>query len=145
MATYHFKCYLCGRSISARSKYFKKYLQDYFCVNAKELSEKYICKNCKVERGEKAYSRSDLRIQAFPSFVSLKRTIAAEARKLLAIGFENPYAKQNFAETVKVLLDQAGVRQYTFIIEKNELKGILLRLPFIGNVRMTLNLNENYD
>ena len=145
MATYHFKCCLCGKPISARSKYFKKYLQDYFCINARELGEKYICKNCKVDRGEKAYSRSDLRIQAFPSFVSLKRTISAEARKLLDIGLKNEYAKQNFAETVKLLLDQAGVRQYTFIIEKNELKGILLRLPFIGNVTMKLNLNEDYD
>jgi hypothetical protein len=145
MATYHFKCYLCGKVISARTKYFKKYLQDYFCINAKELSEKYICKNCKVDRGEKAYSRSDLRIQAFPSFVSLKRAILVEAKKLLAMGLKNEYAKQNFAETVKVLLDQAGVRQYTFIIEKSELKGILLRLPFIGIVTMKLNLNENYD
>ena len=141
MATYHFKCCLCDKKVSARTKYYKRHLQKYFCVNAKELSNRYICYQCQQERKEKRPSKTQLRLEWYPRFKELKKLISLEAVKLKTLGINNQYAMNNFLETVKTMLDAEGVVHYSYVVD-NELKGILMKLPFLGTVLMKVNLNE---
>lgn len=145
MGTYHFNCCICGKKVSARTKYFKRNLQKYFCVNAKELSDRYVCWACRKSRGEKQQTRTQLRVQIYPRFTALRKQISHEATKLKKLGVNNQHAMKNFVETTKALLDSEGIVRYSFIVE-NELKGISMWVPFLGIVEMKLNLNEDeYD
>ena len=141
MATYKFNCSLCNKAVSAHSKYFKLHLQKYFCTSKEELSLRYVCFSCRKERNEKHPSRCQLRLQIFPKFKEIKRLISIEASKLKKYGPLNIEMRNNFLATVKTLFDNEGILKYSFIIEK-ELKGILIYVPFMGNIIMNLNLNQ---
>lgn len=147
MATYKFKCSLCNKNVSARTKYFKKHLRKYFCDNSKELSLKYICKDCKKERGEKIEkpSSSEIKLTSYPKFNKIKKQISKEATSVQSSGFQNKIVLENFLRTVKIILDNEGVKEYNFIVEDNKLMGVLIKVPFIGNVKMKLNLEEEVN
>jgi hypothetical protein len=147
MATYKFKCSLCNKTVSARTEYFKKYLRKYFCENSKELSLKYICKECKKVRGEKIErpSKAEVKINAYPKFREIKKIITEEASKVQSSGFQNKIVLENFLRTVNYLLDKEGIKEYNFIIENNILKGVKLNLPFIGEIKMNINIKEKIE
>lgn len=145
MATHHFHCSVCGRSVSARSEYYRKYLGRYDCKDQTELSKHYICKGCRKGRGESFHHRKKVAmdLQEYPKFSEIQGYISVEATKLARIGLNNGQARQLFLDNVKVILDQEGIISYNFIIENNALQGITLKIPFIGNIEMPINTNKD--
>lgn len=149
MATYKFNCSVCNNSITARSKYFKKYLYLYNCENQAELSKCYICKSCKKKRGETIFQLRNkkliLELNENPKFNETKAFINLEALKLKRIGLDNELARNNFLQTVKIILERQDIRQYNFIIENNNLKGVKIKMPFVGYVIMGIDTTKEIN
>ena len=144
MATYKFKCSSCGKSVSARSYYYKIYLGKYDCENVKELSNHYVCWACRKKRGERVKNREilQLELQDYPKYSEIKGYINLEAKKLNTVGLNDERAKNIFLENVKLVLASEGITQYNFVIEQNVLTSIQLKLPFIGIINMPININK---
>ncbi len=144
MATYYFNCSICNKSVSARSKYYKIYLGRYDCYNEEELSKHYVCKICKKRRGERIFKKrkSPFNLQENPKFSEIEGFISLEAIKLKEIGLHNELARENFLENVKLVLAKEGISKYNFIIENNELIGINIKIPIVGDVVMKINTEK---
>lgn len=144
MATYHFKCSVCNKNVSARSKYYKRYLGRYDCDDEKQLSNRYACRACRKKRGEQISPRKKIAfdLQDYPKFGEIQGYISLEAIKLKQIGLSNEMARQNFLENVRLILAEEEIKQYNFIIENNNLIGVNIKLPIIGNVVMEINLEK---
>ena len=144
MATYKFNCSVCNKTVSARNKYYKIYLGRYDCENQKELSKHYVCKFCRKKRGETLFKnkKKSFNLYENPKYNEIQGFISLEAIKLKEIGLSNQLARENFLENVKLILAKEGITKYNFIISNNELIGINIQLPFIGNVSMDINLER---
>ena len=144
MATYHFKCSVCSKDVSARSKYYKKYLGQYDCHDEEGLSRKYACRNCRLDRGEDLNPRKKYtsELEEYPKYNEVQGYISLEASRLAKRGINNEQARQLFLQNVKSILEREGVFSYNFVIEHNQLKGIKLLLPFVGEIIMNIETNK---
>jgi hypothetical protein len=144
MATYKFKCSVCQKEVSARSKYYKRYLGKYDCDNQEELSKYYVCKWCRKKRGETIRNKKNtpFNLHENPKYSEIQGFISLEAIKLQEIGLTNQLARENFLENVRLIFEQENIKTYNFIIENSELKGISIKLPLLGDVVMDIKLKR---
>ncbi len=146
MGTYHFKCSVCNKSISARNYYYKEYLKKYLCTNTKELSERYACYECRKKMGEKRVRKDKPHyIYTNKEYINLKQGIIEEVKILVSRGVNNEFARKNFLENVKKRLEKKDIKEYSFIVEKNELRGLYIKVPLVGKIKMPINLKELYE
>jgi hypothetical protein len=147
MATYKFNCSVCNGKVSVQTKYYKSNLKKYFCVNKQELSLKYICKKCRKIRKEKTdyKTKTEIKLEYYPKYNETKLKITQEAIKVQQLGFQNQIIMKTFLQSVKNILDLEGIKEYNFIVENNELKGVTFKMPFIGRVKMKINTKQKQE
>lgn len=87
-------------------------------------------------------NKAEFDLHEYPKFNEIKGFITLEAIKFKSVGLGNELARKNFLENVKIALDREGIKNYNFIIENNELTGVSLDMPFIGNVTMKIDTNK---
>lgn len=98
----------------------------------------------KGEKDQRKLSLSQIKIENYLKYQQLRSLIHKEILKVERLG-RTPEAIKNFNETVKYALDEEGILRYTYIVEDNKLKGILMQIPFLGKIKMMFDLSKGED
>jgi hypothetical protein len=128
MPNHKVKCSQCNRDFWLEAKHYYNNLSKFKVENLQQLSQVYLCQGCRSS------------ITKLYQCVSQTDVYKDTTKKLFTFLKENPNtSRNNLEETIKVILDKAGVRMYRLDMIDNVLKGIIIKMPFFMEVYIKLN------
>ena len=130
------RCHFCGKSINMRNRPYRSNLKKYGVTTRKQLDNVYLCTVC---RKIKRLFDTPAYLKVSGPYRRLKYLLQQEVNNYIKRGINDPTARNNFLENVKIILDKRYIREYDFITSENDLKGILLKgIPFFEEVIIEL-------
>ena len=128
MPNHKVKCSQCNRDLWLRHSHYSANLSKFKVENLQQLSQVYLCTKCRASTS-KLYQ-----------CISQTEVYRDTTKKIFTFLKENPNtSRNNLEETLKILLDKAGVRMYRLDIIDGVLKGIVIKMPFFMEVYIKLN------
>jgi hypothetical protein len=119
-----------------RNRPYRSNLKKYGVTTRKQLDNVYLCTIC---RKIKRLFDTPEYLKVSGPYRRLKFLLQQEVNNYIKRGINDPIARGNFIENVKIILDKRHIKEYDFITSENDLKGIILRgIPFFEEVIIEL-------
>lgn len=131
-------CVNCKGKTQINVLRFRKILEKFDALTMDEVNRQYLCRKCRVF----ATRMSKCNIDKTRMFKCAKHDIETEVKLYKKRGLDNTDARDNFMSNVKVILDKCNVTCYSYYILENELKGIKIQIPFLGDILMKIKTNK---
>ena len=131
------RCSFCGKSVSMSFSPYKHNLKKFNVQTIKQLGNVYLCKTCRIL---KRLFDTPAYLKVSGPYRRLKYLIQQEVNIYVKRGILNPEARANFLANVKTILDKQHIKDYDYIVNNNDLKGVMLKnIPFFDKVVIEIN------